>query len=40
MKQLLLAALLLTSVATHGTDADTQTVRIFIFAGQSNVEHR
>jgi hypothetical protein len=43
MKHILLAALLLAPVAalcaeTSKADADTKTLRVFIFAGQSNME--
>jgi hypothetical protein len=34
----LIAALLLAPPAARAADADTKTVRVFIFAGQSNME--
>lgn len=34
----LLAALLLAPAAARCADADTKTLRVFIFAGQSNME--
>jgi hypothetical protein len=37
MKHLLLAALLFAPLATRGADADQKTLRVFIFAGQSNM---
>lgn len=37
MKHLLLAALLLSPLAARSADPDTKTLRVFIFAGQSNM---